>query len=207
MVHVIDQLLGHLPVHQHPAGQLLRTLVVGLSGLLQKAHVINGIRGAALAAAAAGEFGALSNRATFVIELPRCHRPAAVDLADHGIVANVDPVEKFLAELGGAAQHSNAPQRDSRMRDGHQEHGQSLVLGHIPCGAGQTQPVVGGKRAGAPRLGPVEHPPVALAFGPGDDTGQIRSPAGFGQQLHQHLVATQGRRDVLFLLLLGTGIQ
>ena len=104
-VHVIDQLLGHRAVHQHPAGHLAHAFVVGLARLLGKVDVVDRFRGAALAAAAAGELRALPDRAAFVIQLPRCHRPAIVDLADDGVVTDVHPVEKLLAELGGAAQH------------------------------------------------------------------------------------------------------
>ncbi len=102
---------------------------------------------------------------------------------------------------------SDAPQRDSGMNDRDQEHRQPVVLGHIPVSAGQTQPVVGGKGTGAPRLCAVDHPAIALAVGAGEHTGQVRSPAGFTQQLHQHLVAAQRRRDVLLLLLLAAGVE
>src|SRR6516165_10004009 len=169
VVDVLDQLLGHRPVHHCPAGHLVHAFVVGPARLLRKANVVNGIRASALTAAAAGELRALPDRPTFVIKLPRGHRPATVDVADHGVVADVHTVEELLAEFGGTAQHSDAPQRDSRMTDGHQEHGQPFVLGHVPVGAGQTQAVVGSERAGAPGLGAVDHPTVAAAFGTGED--------------------------------------
>ena len=81
------------------------------------------------------------------------------------------------------------------------------MLGHVPVGAGQHQPVVGGERAGAPRLGAVDHPLVADAVGPGDDAGEIRSAAGLRQQLDEHLVAAQGGRNMLALLLFGAGVE
>lgn len=206
-IHVVDQLLAYRAVHEHPAGHLPYAFVVGLARLFRKPNVVNRIRGAALAAAAAGELRALPHRPAFVIQLPRRHRPATVDLADDGVVTDVHPVQELLAELGGTAQHSDAPQRDSRMVDGHQEHRQAFVLGHLPVGAGQAQPVVGGERAGAPGLGAVDHPTVAPAFGAGEDSGQVRPAAGFTQQLHQYLVAAQGGGEVPRLLLLGAGVE
>ena len=81
------------------------------------------------------------------------------------------------------------------------------MLGHVPIGAGQQQPVVGGERTGAPRLRAVDHPLVADAVGAGDDAGQIRSAAGLRQQLHEHLVTADRGRNVLALLLFAAGVE
>src|SRR5271166_2700003 len=177
-VDMAAQLIADRTVHQCPTGQLLYPLVVGLPYRLCQRHIVHRRRPAALAATAAGEFRTHSHRAALMVELARGHRPPLVDLADNGVVADVDTIEKLLTELRGAIELSDAPQRDSGMLDGHQEHGQAVVLGHIPVGTGQTKAVVGGECACAPGLCAVDHPAVAIALGTGDHTGQVRSAAG-----------------------------
>ena len=192
---MVDQLLGYRAMHQRPAGQLLRALAVGLAGLGRQVGIVHRRRVTAFVARAAGEFRALTDGTAFVIELPGRHCPALVHLTDDRVVTHVDAVEEFLAELGSPVHLRDAPQGDSRMVDRNQEHGQAVVLGHIPIGAGQAQSVVGGERAGAPGLGAVDHPPVTLAFGARDDAGQVRSAAGLRQQLDQDFIAAQRGPD------------
>ncbi len=63
------------------------------------------------------------------------------------------------AEVDGAVGLRDALHRHARLADGHQEHGQFGVLGHVPVGAGQvTSAHFGAVRPGAPDLGTVEHP-------------------------------------------------
>ena len=81
-----DQLLCDSAVYEYPAGHLPHAFVGGLARLFGKRNVINGIRVAALAAATAGELRTKAYRAAFVVELTRCHGPAAVDLTDNGVV-------------------------------------------------------------------------------------------------------------------------
>jgi hypothetical protein len=133
--------------------------------------------------------------------------PAAVDLAHDGVITELEVVEELLAELDRAVHLLDAPQRDAFAVDGHHEHRQPFVLGHIPVGAGQHQAVVGGERAGAPGLGAVDHPLVAFAVGAGDDACEIRPAAGLRQELHEHLITAQCGRDVLLLLLFGSGVE
>ena len=178
MVDVVDQLLAHSALHQRTAGYLLGPLAVGLPSGLKQCDVVDGYVGLALGADAAGELRAAADGAPLVIELPGCHVPAAVDFADDGIVTEFEVVEELLAELDRSVDLLDATQGDAGAVDGHHEHRQALVLGHIPVSAGQHQAVVGGESAGAPRLRAVDHPLVALSVGPGDDTRQIRSAAG-----------------------------
>ena len=89
----------------------------------------------------------------------------------------------------------------------HQEHRQPIVFGYVPIGPGQAQAVVGGERPGAPGLGAVDDPPSVAAVGAGDDARQVRAAAGFGQQLHQHLIAAQRRRDVSAFLLFAAHVE
>ena len=165
---------------------------------LQDCGIVDVLVGFALGADAAGEFGATADGPALVVHLLRCHGPAVVHLADDGVVAEFEVVEELLAEFVAAS--------TCRMRrmvipvlDRHQEHGEALVLGHVSRGPGEQEAVVGGEGAGAPGLGAVDDPPVPAALCAGDDAGQIGSAAGLGEQLHQHLVAADGTRDVLTL--------
>src|SRR5581483_9236583 len=131
-IDVSVQLLGYRTVYQCTARPLLHPIAVSLTGLAGKVVVVDRRRVAALAATAACELGALADSATFVIQLPRRHRPALVHLTDHCVVADIHPVEELLAELGGPVDLRDAPQGDTRMVDRHQEHGQAVVLGYVP---------------------------------------------------------------------------
>ena len=77
MIHVVDELLAHRPVHQRPARHLAGPLVVGLPGRLQQRDVVDGHIGLALGANATGELRATADGAPLVVELARCHVPAA----------------------------------------------------------------------------------------------------------------------------------
>jgi hypothetical protein len=127
--------------------------------------------------------------------------------ADHGVVTEFEVVEELLAELHRPVDLFDATQRNSGAVDRHHEHRQALVLGHVPIGTGQHQAVVGGERAGAPCLGAVDHPLVADAVGPGDDTGEIRSATGFRQQLHEHFITAQRGGDVREFLCLTAHVE
>ena len=159
------------------------------------------------AAATAGEFRAAADGAPLVIQLARGHLPALVDLADHRIVTELQVVEELLAELGRSVDLLDPAQRDARAVHSHQKHRQAFVLGHIPVRPGQQQAVVGGEGSGAPRLGAVDHPLVAAPLGAGDHTRQVRAAAGLREQLDEHLVAAQRRRNVLPLLVFAAGVE
>ncbi len=193
VIHVVDQLLAHGAVHERPTRQLAGTFAVCLSACREELDVVDGHIGLALGADAAGELRAAADRAPLVVQLSRCHLPASVDFADDRVVAEFEVVEELFAEFDRPVHLLDAPQRDPRAVDRHQEHRQALVLGHVPVGARQHQPVVGGECACAPSLRAVDDPFVALAVGTGDDAGEIRSAAGLGQQLDEYLVAAQAR--------------
>jgi hypothetical protein len=142
-----------------------------------------------------------------VIELARRYIPTPVHFADDGLVAELQAVEELLAELSGSVDLRDAAQGDAWAVDAHQEHCQAVVFGHIPVRSGQQQAVIGSERAGAPRLGAVGHPGVVAALGARDHTRQVRSTAGLGEQLDEHLVAAQRRRNVLSFLFFAAGIE
>ena len=204
---MIDQLRLDGAAHQRASGHLLDPLVVGLTGHLQQGGIVDRFVGFALGADAAGEFRSAADGAPLVVELPRGHRPAAVDLSDDGVVAQFEAVEELLAELVTPVDLLDAAHGDAGALNGYQEHRQALVLGHVPVGTGQQESVVRGECAGAPRLCAVDHPFLALAVGACDDTGEVRSAAGFRQQLHQHLVAPDRGRNMLPLLLFAAGVE
>ncbi len=70
MIHVVDQLLPHRPVHQRPARHLAGAFVVGLTRLLEQGDLVDGHVGFAFGADAAGELRAAADRASLVVELP-----------------------------------------------------------------------------------------------------------------------------------------
>lgn len=113
-----------------------------------------------------------------VHQLATGHCPALVHLADNGLGRQHHVIKELFAELVGAADHPDPAQGHSLGPDRHQEHGQPAMLGRVPVGAGQAQAPVRGIGRGAPGLGAVEHPGVAVTLGPGDHPGQIRTPAG-----------------------------
>ena len=57
------------------------------------------------------------------------------------------------------------------------------MLGPVEVGAGQAESVVGDRRVGAPYLRPIDDPAVAVPICPGERSGEIRTGAGFRQQL------------------------
>ncbi len=81
---------------------------------------------------------------------------------------------------------------DARGVHGHDEHGEPGVLGHVGIGAGQADGVVGVVAARGPDLGAVEAPGVAVALGPGEQTGQVGAAARLGEELAPDVVAVAG---------------
>ena len=174
---------------------------------LEKSHPVDRHVGLAFGADPAGELRTTADGSPLVIQLAGRHVPALVDFADDGIVAEFEVVEEFLAELHRTVHLFDPPQGDARAVDRHQEHRQALVLGHVPVGSGQHQPVVGRESACAPGLRAVDDPFVAGPVGAGDHACQIGSAAWLRQQLHQHLITAKGAGDVLLLLLFAAGVE
>ena len=73
------------------------------------------------------------------------------------------------------------------------EVGEASVLGDVPVGTGQQQPVVGVVRARRPDLLPGDDPLVAVALGAGREPGQVRAGAGLAEQLAPRRLAGEDR--------------
>ncbi len=128
-------------------------------------------------------------------------RPAVIDVADDGIDREPDVVEELLAELERAVDLLDRVDLDPGLVDLHDEHREPAVLRRVPVGAGQAHRVVARHRCGAPDLGAVEDPLVAVAIGPGDAPGEIGAAGRLRQELHPLVIAAQERGEVHGLLL------
>ena len=186
MVHVVDQLLPHGPMRQRPARPSrghVRCRPARSSPQVAGSRSRRSVVPSAPLPLANSEPPPTARRSWYSWREATCQPSSTSPTTASSPSSEV--VEELFAELGGAVDLRDAPQRDARAVDGHQEHRQALVLGHVPVGAGQHQAVVGGKRAGAPRLRAVDDPVVGHAVGAGDHPGQVRSTAGFRQATAQ----------------------
>ncbi len=140
-------------------------------------------------------------------QLPQRDGPAAVDLANHRRQRNLDVVEELLAELAAAVDLPDAVDLDARLGDLQQEHREPAVLGYLPVRAGQAKRVVGRVSGRAPDLRPAEDEHIPVPRRARRRACQIRPARGLGQKLDQDLIAADGRREVLALLLLAAHVE
>src|SRR6516165_11895570 len=209
--HGVEDVLAELSVHravdQGPADYLPHAFTRTLVGAIDQRHQVDRNIFGLSDSGSAGVFRAVAHGAALVVELPRRHLPAFARLPDDSVVAQFDIVEEFLAELNRAVDLANAIDRHSGVAKWHQKHRQPVVFRCVPIGPGQAQTIVGGERPGAPCLGAVDDPASVAAVGAGDDAREVGAPAGFGQQLYEHFIAAQRRRDVSAFLLLAAHVE
>ena len=106
------------------------------------------------------------------------HAPAFVDLAEALGVGDDDVVEEFLAELGHFVYLLDGPDREARSVAGHEEPGESLVLGDPPVGAGEAHARIGQVGERAPDLLAVDDPLLAVPSRPRPGPGEVGSRGG-----------------------------
>ena len=144
---------------------------------------------------------------TLVEQQARGHGPAVVDLPDHILDRYGDVVEEFLTELVRTVRHLDLLDVDAGLVDLQDEHGEPAVLRRMPVGAGQTQGVVTAERARAPDLRAVQNEDVAVAGGPGDQAGQVRTSRRLGEELHPNLFTRDHLGQMGVVLLLGAEVE
>ncbi len=127
---------------------------------------------------------AAADRVALVREQRLRDTPPVVHVADDRVVTQDDVVEELLAELERAVDLFDRVDLHPRPVDLHDEHGQPAVLRRVPVGAGQAHGVGGRHRRGAPDLGAVHHPLVAVAVGAGHAPGEVGTPGRLGEELH-----------------------
>src|SRR4029078_6408816 len=109
-------------------------------------------------------------------------------------------------ELGGVARRAqrvhDAPHMEAWRAGIDDEAGDAgAALGGV--GAGKDDAVLGAVGAGNEDLGPVQHPAIVLALGPGVDAPRRSAAARrLGQPEERLLLAAQGRIEVALLLVL-----
>ena len=158
-----------------------------------------------------GDDGASTERAVVVATLVSARNEdeaekalcAVPDLASHS-EGTRRLVARWLRNLyPGAPDEWFKPLKPDLLGEAHV----AAVLRDVPVGAEQAQPVVGPPGTGGPDLGAVDHPLVSVANCRREGAGDVGASARLGEELHPELLASQHRRDVLSLLLLGAELQ
>src|SRR4029077_7373888 len=137
-----------------------------------------------------------------VVERRGGDSPALALGAEAGGVGHPHVAEEYLVELGLARYLAQRPDFHTRVGHVAQEVGQSSVLRHVRIGARHQDrhpSVVGGR---GPHLLPVDDPVVAVAHRAGGERREIRSCAGFAEQLAVYvLTGIQGPKELSLLFL------
>jgi hypothetical protein len=135
------------------------------------------------------------------------HLPPVVLAPDHVLLRAAGVGEEDLVEVGTSVDLLDGPHLDPGLLHGHQQVGDARVLGGIGVGAGQQEDVVGELGLGGPHLLAVDHPLVAVEFGPGLERGQVAAGVGLGEPLAPGDGPVEDAGDELLLLLLGGPLQ
>ncbi len=110
-------------------------------------------------------------------------RPAGTEIADHRVARNDGVSQEHLVEHGVAGHLSQRTNLDARLVHVDHEPGDALVFRGVGVGAGGQHPEIGLVPHGGPHLLPVDDPLVAVALGPTRQPREVRTGAGFGEQL------------------------
>ena len=126
--------------------------------------------------------------------------PRLVLLADESVGGDVAVGEEHVVDL--AAAHRVDPADLDPLDVGrHRDHRQALVLVAGPVRPAHEQDVVGGVRAGDPRLLPVDDVAAVVALGPAAEVADVGAGLGLGHRDRLDPAARDAAEDLLLELL------
>ena len=115
--------------------------------------------------------------------------------------------EEHLVERRVAVHLAQRPDLDAGLVHRQHEVRDALVLGHVPVGAGQQHAVVGVVGAGVPHLLAVDDPLVAVALGPGRESGEVGAAPRLAEELAPDVLAEQRRAEERRLSVVGAVLE
>ena len=136
-------------------------------------------------AAATADAGALVHQGG------HAHPPAVAHVPDAVRIGDPHFGQVHLVELGLARDLNQGANLDSGSVHIESEVGEPLVLGHVRIGPGYKHAPVSDVGQRVPDLLAGDHPFVAVAHGPAGQAGQIRTGAGFAEQLAPGVLARE----------------
>ena len=151
----------------------------------------------ALRAGGAGDVGALE------VEGGGGDVPAAVELAEDGVLGDADVVEVDLVEALAVVGLADGLDGDAGRLHREEEVGDAAVLGGLGVGAGEEVDVLGEVGAGGPDLLAVDDELVAVDLGAGLEGGEVGAGVGLGEALAPDVLRGGDAGKVALLLLLG----
>ena len=123
--------------------------------------------------------------------------PAVVDAADDVVLRAAGIGVEHLVELALARDHLDRTHLDARLIHRHEQERDALVLRRVGVGAGEGEDVVGEVTGRGPDLLAVQHPLVAVEFGPEADVAEVGAGVGLGVALAPRVLAGQDPRQVV----------
>ena len=106
------------------------------------------------------------------------HLPTSADLPQQVTARDVGPVDEHLAEVRLAGDLTDRADLDPGLAHRQEEEADALVLGNVPVGASQQEPVLGPRSVGRPHLLTSDDPAAGtVGLGPCLEPGEVRTGA------------------------------